>query len=46
MKKKNYTFKMSPEIIEKAKKLAKKANRSMGNFIETLLIRELQRNEE
>lgn len=36
--KKNQSFRLSVELIEKLKTLAKRQNRSLNNYVETLLL--------
>ncbi len=38
IQKKNQSFRLSVDLIERLKKLAKGQNRSLNNFVETLLI--------
>jgi hypothetical protein len=41
MAKKNYTWNLESEIVDKVKELAEKDHRSMANYIETMMIREV-----
>lgn len=36
--KKNQSFRLSVELIERLKKLAKRQNRSLNNYVETVLL--------
>ncbi len=36
--KKNHSFRLSIELIERLKKLAKRENRSLNNYVETVLL--------
>ncbi len=38
VQKKNQSFRLPVELIERLKQLAKKQNRSLNNFVETLLL--------
>lgn len=40
--KKNFTFYLESEIIEKLREKAKKENRSLNNYIETLLEKDVK----
>ena len=45
MAKKNYTWKLQVEVIEKIQQLAIKEHRSVTNYIELLLIRKIEEEE-
>lgn len=38
IQKKNQSFRLSVDLIEKLKQLAKRQNRSLNNYVETLLL--------
>ncbi len=38
VQKKNQSFRLSVDLIEKLKQLAKRQNRSLNNYVETLLL--------
>ena len=44
--KKNRTFRLSEEVVTKIKELAEKENRSMNNYLETILKSHIEQHDE